>query len=542
MLLDPQQRKPAGAHTDGSIFISYRREDASGESGRLAEHLERRFGKDRVFIDIDKIAPGADFVGELGQALTRTAVVIVVIGRQWLTASKADGTRRLDDPADFVRREIETALQRDTRVIPVLVQNVSMPAATELPTALAPLASRQAMSIQHEEFSDDVQRLADAIAPMLGTEPQRSLTTSPVRSRVGLAVAIAGLALLTLAFFGVRWQRASTAAEAAAAATRIAADSAQRAQQRAQQQAIDDLVKVATDQRDRLQFADAMTTLDRAITIPADAARAKALQEDLAMQWIRDLRVSDGQTFGQAMVRPLAVLDRAAPFARGARQGDLLAHLGWAMYLRWRDGDRALKPVDAYNRALAADSLNPFANAFLGHWWLSHDSGAEDLARARQYFTTALRSGREAEHVRRFQLAALNNDQSPASRLEIIRVMNDMRLSNQALPPNSANSAWSIYYFALNGQASQTVQDLMEVLPPAQHLETYRWAFSDLVARDESKRQQFRFYTARLNAELNQRTSAVDSLRVLRKELANRGGMLHDAVDAAITSLSARSR
>src|SRR5262245_3337205 len=137
----------------GSIFISYRREDSAGEAGRLAEHLARRFGDDRVFIDIDAIAPGADFVVALDRALTDTKVVLVMIGRQWLGITNAQGARRLDDPDDFVRREIETALQRGTSVIPVLVQNVVMPSATQLPGAISKLASRQAMSIQHEEFN-----------------------------------------------------------------------------------------------------------------------------------------------------------------------------------------------------------------------------------------------------------------------------------------------------------------------------------------------------------------------------------------------------
>ena len=93
----------------GGIFLSYRRDDTAGEAGRLAEHLVRRFGQDRVFIDIDTIAPGTDFTTELERALVGTTVVLVIIGRRWLTAADADGRRRLDVPDDFVRREIVTA-------------------------------------------------------------------------------------------------------------------------------------------------------------------------------------------------------------------------------------------------------------------------------------------------------------------------------------------------------------------------------------------------------------------------------------------------
>ncbi len=518
--------------TGGSIFISYRREDSAGEAGRLAEHLVRRFGADRVFIDIDTIAPGADFVDELGRALNGTAVVLVVIGRQWLSASNADGSRRLDDPNDFVRREIETALAKGTRVIPVLVQNVTMPPASALPSALSALAIRQAMMIQHEEFSDDAQRLADSVAPSLGASTARAAALSPVTSRRSLFVALAVAAVIAVTFLAVRAQRETVDTALAKASV----DSVKTAKQRL----VDDLVKVASDQRERLQFADAMTTLDSAVALPANVSRAKLLQEDVAMQWIRDLRVGEGQTFGDAMARPLVVLDRAAPFASGVRQGDLLAHLGWAVFLRWRDGDRRLRPLDAYRQALAADSLNPFANVFLGHWLLSYDSGPDAVPKAGAYFATALRSGRETEQVRRFQMSALKNDLSVASRLEIVRVMNEMRVQKQSLPAGSARNAWSIYYFALNGQASLTVSDLMQVLPAAEHLETYRWAFADEVSRDESKGTQFRFYVARLRAETPESGSAVDSLLVLRKELGSDPGMLHDAVIAALKELKPR--
>ena len=256
------------------------------------------------------------------------------------------------------------------------------------------------------------------------------------------------------------------------------------------------------------------------------------------MQWIRDLKVSEGENFGDAMARPLAVLDRAAPFAHGARQGDLLAHLGWAMFLRWRDGDRALRPVDAYMRALAADSVNPFANVFLGHWILSWDGGANVLERAQQRFRIAVDAGRESAEVRRFQLAALKNDGSVASRLETVRVMNEMRVRAQPLPSGSESNAWSIYYFALNGQASLTVSDLMRVLPPADHLLTFQWAFAEYAHDDSGKGVQFRFYLARLRAELGESPAAVDSLRVLKKELGNNSGMLLDAVNAALKTLT----
>jgi hypothetical protein len=233
----------------GSVFISYRRDDSAGEAGRLADHLTRRFGPHAVFIDIDTIAPGTDFVIELERAVGGTAVVIVVIGRRWLTVTNADGSRRIDNSADFVRREVEAALRRGIRVIPVLVQGAAMPTADELPKELAPLATKQAIAIQHEEFSDDAQRLADAIAPLIEGQPPQS---GAWRRRALLGGALAAV-LLGLA--GWQWFGAAAAGDGEA---------------RARQQQVDDLVRIAGGQQQRRQFPDAIATLDRAVIIDAD--------------------------------------------------------------------------------------------------------------------------------------------------------------------------------------------------------------------------------------------------------------------------------
>src|SRR5688500_9463232 len=95
------------------IFISYRRDDSAGHAGRLADHLHRRFGSARVFLDIDTIQPGADFPTVLRSSLQETVAMLVVIGPSWTSLAGADGVRRLDDPADFVRLEVEAALGRD---------------------------------------------------------------------------------------------------------------------------------------------------------------------------------------------------------------------------------------------------------------------------------------------------------------------------------------------------------------------------------------------------------------------------------------------
>src|SRR3990170_4013782 len=109
------------------VFLSYRREDAAGHAGRLADHLLDRFGQGSVFMDVESIEAGADFTAAIERAISASEAVLVGIGPGWLDATTSSGSKRLDDPADFVRREIEAALASEVRVIPVLVGGASMP-------------------------------------------------------------------------------------------------------------------------------------------------------------------------------------------------------------------------------------------------------------------------------------------------------------------------------------------------------------------------------------------------------------------------------
>src|SRR5438477_4584974 len=124
--------------TEGCIFINYRRGDSQGSAGRLYDRLLQHFERERIFIDVDAIEPGVDFVVSLDKQVSSCSAFIAVIGPGWLTAKNADDHRRLDEPSDYVRVEIESALKRDIRVIPVLVDGASMPRPSDLPASLEP--------------------------------------------------------------------------------------------------------------------------------------------------------------------------------------------------------------------------------------------------------------------------------------------------------------------------------------------------------------------------------------------------------------------
>jgi TIR domain/Pentapeptide repeats (9 copies) len=155
------------ARVSGGIFISYRRQETGHLAGRLRDRLADRFGESQVFIDVDAIEPGVDFAEEIFRAVTACTVLLAIIGPAWLTAADGRGRRRLDDPNDIVRLEIETALARGLRVIPILVDGAVMPTRGDLPGSLAGLAGRNALRVRHESFGADAGRLVTVIERVL---------------------------------------------------------------------------------------------------------------------------------------------------------------------------------------------------------------------------------------------------------------------------------------------------------------------------------------------------------------------------------------
>lgn len=157
------------------LFISYRRSDSEGYAGRLFDQLTHTFPPSDVFMDVDSIAPGENFVDVLDKNIAQTDVMLVVIGPHWLTASDESGQRRIDHPQDFVRHEIAEALKRNIGVIPILIGPATMPEATALPDDLSELARKQAVWLRHNSFSSDVERLVKAINKQAQRPKHRSL-------------------------------------------------------------------------------------------------------------------------------------------------------------------------------------------------------------------------------------------------------------------------------------------------------------------------------------------------------------------------------
>ena len=179
---------PASAPgSSGQIFISYRREETAYPAGWLFDRLAGQFGEGRVFKDVDSIQPGDDFTQVITAAVESSAVLLALIGNRWLTITGDDGRPRLDDPGDFVRLEIETALARNVRVVPILIEGARMPRADQLPASMAKLVHRQALELSPGRFNADTgpllrmleRILTELQAPPAVTDPEVTAVAAP---------------------------------------------------------------------------------------------------------------------------------------------------------------------------------------------------------------------------------------------------------------------------------------------------------------------------------------------------------------------------
>jgi len=154
----PQNLSPKKTSTN--IFVSYRRSDSADVAGRIYDRLVQSFGKESIFKDVDTIPVGLDFRDVLDDAVKNCDIFLVIIGNQWLELKNADGNRRIDDPKDFVRTEIEFALKRRIPVIPILVQGADMPPPNRLPRVIKELAYRNGLQVRPDpDFHKDMDRL-----------------------------------------------------------------------------------------------------------------------------------------------------------------------------------------------------------------------------------------------------------------------------------------------------------------------------------------------------------------------------------------------
>jgi TIR domain len=162
------------------IFISYRRKEDGAGAGRVHDRLEREFGSDLLFMDVDAIPRGANFAKVLRDAVSTCDALLAVIGPNWLDAVDDDGNRKLDHPDDFVRVELGIALARDIPVVPILLDGAKIPKAARLPDDLKELSFRSGLEVRHTSFRADMDKLIKWVNSQASKTQTKPETKIPV--------------------------------------------------------------------------------------------------------------------------------------------------------------------------------------------------------------------------------------------------------------------------------------------------------------------------------------------------------------------------
>jgi hypothetical protein len=165
------------------VFLCYRRDDSAAFAGRVQDRLVQEFGRDLLFMDVDAIPLGVNFVAALHEAVAKCEVLLAVIGPNWLEARDDTGARRLDDPNDYVRIEIGAALQRNIPVIPLLLYGAEVPKPTQLPEDLKELAMRNGLDVRHASFHSDLDKLVRGLKAQLGQDDAEKRRAEEERRR-----------------------------------------------------------------------------------------------------------------------------------------------------------------------------------------------------------------------------------------------------------------------------------------------------------------------------------------------------------------------
>ena len=192
-LRNPQVTSPG--EIDVQLFISHRRNDAPGHTGRSSDELCDHYGSNNVFFDLDSIDAGENFAARIEAVVNASDVALVVIGSTWVTAEDSDGARRLDDPKDWVRTEVSAALGSHSLVIPVLVGGAAMPSSDALPDDIRSLSLLNAFRLRDETWRQDARQLISTIDATARRQPRH-------RRRRRTRLTVAAVAVAAVLFVG----------------------------------------------------------------------------------------------------------------------------------------------------------------------------------------------------------------------------------------------------------------------------------------------------------------------------------------------------
>ncbi|MDH5220408.1 MAG: toll/interleukin-1 receptor domain-containing protein [Betaproteobacteria bacterium] len=486
------------------VFLSYT--SSLGETAARVE-LSLKGEGFSVFRDRSALPPGESFDDRIRAAIEESDLFVFLV------------TPEAVAPGRYTLTELKFAEQKwphpGGRVLPVVVEETpkeAIPAYLRAVTILKPRGNLVA------EVAAEVARMG---APWW----RRMLEPRRLVPAVVVALLVAGGAWLALPPYLERQEQNARAAA---------------------------LVKQSRSMADAGDAANAWKLLQQATEVAPASREVFEAQEQLAMNLLRHAGVNypggSGAFVEDLLTRTSPVLSRGTSGAKGERLANLLAHMGWADYLRERTGVGGLDPAQRYRSALEADPGNVYAHAMWGFELLRKRRTPEALAEANEHFSAARQTGREREYLRTLQVSALLRTYSnvwieePERQEEVMRIANKMRTGGEPQPkgwgPGSfKRKVWAIYHFRF--VASEAQEPILAALPAAEHLATFRWLFPEEdLAQDEGGPSLFDYFTVRAQVEerAGERAGALASYRRVLGEFESRkldGGRAIKTADKA---------
>jgi hypothetical protein len=269
--------------------------------------------------------------------------------------------------------------------------------------------------------------------------------------------------------------------------------------------------------------------------LSTEQLEVRAAEQDLAMEWLRSSRVPEGTQFSTVADKLVSTLTVGADASSGARKADLLAHLGWAYFLKQRDGDESLRPDTEYKEAVTADAKNPYANVFWGHWILwNHGS----LSEANERFAAALSSGRARAVVYHFQLSALASVRSNDTDAAWLRVVSNMQAGGEKADSSLRDEVCNRYAQALQDEALR--QRILAQVPATRQVELLQSALQS-EGLSEVQKATLNVALAESLEEAGRSQNALEAWKGVAVELKSQPhSIFTERVDAAIKRLSSK--
>jgi tetratricopeptide (TPR) repeat protein len=466
-------------------------------------------------MDVEDIAPGQRFAQTIAETIAGCSAVLIVIGPRWVEILRQ---RARDQQRDYVREEIEAALERQVTIVPVLVGGAGAGELNGLPDKLAGLGQYEAAELRDSTFSEDCSRLATGLHLPAAEAGGRKGN----RKKIFLLGAAAVLLLAVAAVAIGPWS-----------------------EHRARQAAMREMFATARSQVERAEYEPAFkTSVDILKTAPGDTA-ALDLQADAAMRWLEEFHIlapegTKAEDLAAAKLdQIMPVLDAALARTKGQgqRAADILAHLGWAHWLNQKIAHREYGPAAErdFQQALTLDPSNVFAHAMSGNY-LMQTGG--DTAEALRHFRTAVAQNKERPLVRAMELGVMTNPDDPEIRAELIRIVNDMRRNGEPLDAARKHRVLSAYDPTVNSGAE--LQQTLSAVPPSEAWATYLWLDEQKSDNVEYQRVRHDFIYAGILELEGKREDALSAFEKLRGELRQKGmnGRIATHVDNAIGRLS----